>query len=297
MSQAAIIINVSDQEQIHSNGLSGTWTVPGKKPEEEFAMLVVYPSHEIQDIGEQRRVSHWLKAYPIAQDIVGLRSDAAAHGVGVSGTKEKWGLLLCEAQPDLTKELLTALEVEIEYLNTHMPDHKFKKDQATGATVAVNVEDESVRAMKQKLSDDVVRERAKFEAYCRSLVQKKELAKARGSMLMEDQRLVAEGDRMWARPSEQANISELHKRACNRLGQERPWSYMPMQLVDCPGCGEKVKENILTCGKCGGWLDEGIDRLRKMPPKERAIKMYPDRDADAVASVGPRNRGAVGLSR
>src|SRR4029077_13564021 len=99
MSQAALIINVSDQEQPHSNGLSGSWLVPAQKPNEEFSLLVVYPTPEIQDIGDQRRTVHWLKAGRRAKDIVGLRSDAAAHSVGSPGTKERWGLLLCEAEP------------------------------------------------------------------------------------------------------------------------------------------------------------------------------------------------------
>ena len=116
MSQAAIIINVSDQPQVHFNGLSGQWTVPEKKVGEEFSMLVVYPTPETQDIGENKKVVHWLKALPLAQDIVGLRSDAAAHGFGSPGTKEKWGLLLCVAQPDLPKSLIAAVEAEMEYL-------------------------------------------------------------------------------------------------------------------------------------------------------------------------------------
>lgn len=286
MSQARIIINVSEFEQPHSNGLSGTWIVPGKKPNEEFAVLVVYPTYEIQDIGDQRRMGHWLKASPLAKDIVGLRSDAAAHGNGDSGTKEKWGLLLCEAEPDLPKDFTVAMEEQIDYLNRHLPDVKYRKDPESGLIVATNVEDEDVRAKKIELSAKVQTLRQEFEAHCRTLVQEKEILRARQTMTLEDQRLVAEGDRMWARPTEQQNISELHRRSCARLGQERPWCYVPVPMIDCPGCGAKIKENVLSCSHCAGWLDEGIEKLRAMPPKERAQIMYPERYAEPVEVGG-----------
>lgn len=286
MSQAKLIINVSDNEQPHSNGLSGTWIVPARKQSEEFALLVVYPTPEIQDIGDQRRVMHWLKAAPLAMDIVGLRSDAAAHGVGVSGNKEKWGLLLCEAEPDLPKELLKALESEIEFLNSNPPDVKMRKDNASGAVVAVNIEEPSVKEKKIELSFSVQSLRAAFEKDCRKLVTKAELMRANKNLLLEDQRLVSEGDRMWARPAEQHNVNELHRRACARLGQERPWCYIPQQLVDCPGCGAKIKQDVLACSHCAGWLDEGIEELRGMKPKDRAMKMYPERYAEPVGANG-----------
>lgn len=284
MSQAAIVINVSNFEQAHANGLSGNFIVPAKKAGEKFGMLVIFPTPEIQDIGEQRKVVHWLKAKPIAMDVVGLRSDAAAHGLGVSGTKEKWGILLCEAEPDLPKSLIKALEDEMEFLNNNPPDVKMRIDQKTKAVVATNVEDVAVREEKIRLSDLVASEKEEFFDYCRRLVTKAEVERANKLLQLEDQRLVAEGDRMWARRAEQQNINELHRNACTRLGQERPWSYIPQQLVDCPGCGAKIKENILSCPQCGGWLDEGIEKLRQMEPKVRVIKMYPNRDAQPVGA-------------
>jgi hypothetical protein len=290
MSQARLVINVSDMEQVHSNGLSGTWIVPGKKPNEEFSVLVVYPTAEIQDIGDQRRIRHWLKATPLAMDIVGLRSDAASRGPGSPGTKEKWGLRLCEAEPDLPKELLNAQEAEIDFLNENPPDVKMRKDMKSGAICATNVEPESVQRKKQELSDLVQKFRQEFERDCRKLVTKAEVQKAKQALTLEDQRAVAEGDRMWARPAEQQNVDETHRNACRRLGQERPWCYVPQQLVDCPGCGAKIKENVLSCSHCAGWLDEGIEKLRAMPPKERAQKMYPERYAEPMTAGGKSAR-------
>lgn len=289
MSQAKIIINVSTDQQSHANGLSGSLTVLGKKANEEFGILVVYPSPEIQDIGDQRKVVHWLKASPLAQDVVGLRSDAAAHTPGSPGTREKWGLLLCEAEPDVPKELLAAKEEELNFLNENLPDTKFRKDKATGALVAVNVEPVEVVEKKIELSATIQKLQREFEDACRKLVQKSEIKRALTNLGREDARLVAEGDTIWAGPElGRANVNELHKRACIRLGQDRPWCYVPQQQVDCPGCGAKIKENILTCPHCSGWLDEGIEQLRKMPPKERATTMYPERYAEPVGATGKK---------
>lgn len=289
MSQAKIIINVSAEPQSHANGLSGNFIVPGKKPTEEFGLLVVYPTPEIQDIGDQRRTIHWLKASPLAHDIVGLRSDAAGHTPGSPGTKEKWGLLLCEAEPDVPRALLAAIDTEIEYLNDNLPDVKTRKDKLTGAAVSVNIEPVEVVEKKIALSATIQTLKREFEADCRKLVQKSEIKRALTNMGREDARMVAEGDAIFAGPEAgRANINENHKRSCIRLGQDRPWCYVPQQLVDCPGCGAKIKENILTCPHCSGWLDEGIEQLRKMPPKERATTMYPERYAEPVGASGKK---------
>jgi hypothetical protein len=292
MSQASIVINVGTQEQIHSNGLSGTWIVPPKPPKDEFGILVVYPTPEIQDIGDGRRVMHWLKARPLAMDICGMRSDSAAHGLGVSGNKDKWGLLLCEAEPDVTKEFLTAIEEEIQYLNDNPPDVKMRKDAKSGAIVAVNlyeVPGSMEKHVELALTVQVLRE--EFVKECRGYVTKSEIARAKRNLLMEDQRLVTEGDRMWARPTEQQNINELHRKACERLGQERPWCYVPQQLIDCPGCGKKIQDNILVCPHCNGWLDEGISVLTSMEPKQRAIKMYPSRFEREPVAIAGKEKG------
>lgn len=290
MSQANIIINVSDDNHSHANGLSGIWTVPAKKDKEEFGILVVYPTPEIQDIGDNRRIAHWLKSSPLAKDIVGLRSDAAAHGPGSPGTKEKWGLLLCEAEPDIPRELLKAQEDEIEFLNFNPPDVKMRKDKQSGAVVAINDEPEAIAQRKQELSDAVQELKADFEAQCRKMVSKAEVAKAKRVLQNEDQRLISEADAIWAGPEPgRINVNDIHKRACRRLGQTRPWCYVPEQLVDCPGCGNKIKEQVLFCGNCQGRLFEGIEVLRKMPPAERAAKMYPDMvAAEPMAPVGKK---------
>lgn len=290
---ASIVINVGTEAQLHSNGLSGTWIVPPKQKGERFGMSVIYPTPEIQDIGDERRVVHWLKSRPLAMDIVGLRSDAAAHGTGQKGTKEKWGLLLCAEEIELPKELERAIEDEIILLGKNRPRTAPYKDPESGATCYENIFRPGVEEKLKSASDKVQELRAKFEDYCRSRVTEAEVKKAEGNLLFEDQRLVAEGDAMWAAgEGQRRNINELHKAACGRLGQERPWAYHPVQLVDCPGCGAKIKENILICPQCQGWLEPSIAELSAMDPKERLAHMYPERVAETVPADKPARKRA-----
>jgi zinc-ribbon domain len=70
------------------------------------------------------------------------------------------------------------------------------------------------------------------------------------------QRLVTDGDMMWARGHSFREISDLHRRAAIALGAEREWAYVPMRMNDCPACGEKVKPGVAVCRHCGAILDE-----------------------------------------
>lgn len=282
MIDARIVINVSDTPYTHHNGLSGFYTVPARE-KGEFGMLVVYSAHEIQDVGNQAKTQHWPSATSVALDILGKNSDAHAHSNGAPAGAEKWGLYLCEAAPDIPRELQVAIEEEALFLNENPPEVKQKRDRKTKMMLALTVDPPEIADKKQELSDKVAALRREFEEACRKLVQKKEIAAAKRNLQLEDQRLVAEGDAMWAgNEADKKNLNEHHKAACRRLGQARPWCYIPEQLVDCPGCGAKIKEDILTCPACHGWLDEGIDELRAMKPKERSQFMYPERYAEAA---------------
>jgi len=82
-----------------------------------------------------------------------------------------------------------------------------------------------------------------------------ELAEAVGRRDGFYQRLVAEGDTMWSRGHSFREISDLHRRAAIALGLEREWAYVPVRLIDCPICGEKVKPWVAVCRHCRGILD------------------------------------------
>jgi hypothetical protein len=70
------------------------------------------------------------------------------------------------------------------------------------------------------------------------------------------QRLVTDGDTMWARGHSFREISDLHRRAAIALGIEREWAYVPVKMSDCPACGEKVKPGVAVCRYCSAILDE-----------------------------------------
>ena len=53
------------------------------------------------------------------------------------------------------------------------------------------------------------------------------------------QRLVVEGDQMWARGHSYREISDMHRRAALSLGSEREWAYVPTKMLDCPGVRRK----------------------------------------------------------
>ena len=69
------------------------------------------------------------------------------------------------------------------------------------------------------------------------------------------QRLVVEGDQMWARGHSYREISDMHRRAALSLGSEREWAYVPTKMLDCPVCGEKVKPGVAVCRHCSAILD------------------------------------------
>ena len=279
---ANIIINVSDIEIIHGNGLSGQHIVPPKKEGEPFGILIVYPTPEIQDIGDERRTVHWLKATPLAKDICGMRSS--------DGQYTRLGVLLCTAEPDLSRDLEKALEEEINFLNDNIPEVKYKKTKE-GALVAYNVETDDVRDHKIKLSKAVVQERNRFEKMCRTLVTKEEVAKARDSMLRTAAKLVADGDTLWAAGGDNhKNISELVKWACRLLGQERPWCYIPVAQFPCPGCGKPCRENVITCPACGAIFDREIEDYAKMTNAEKARSLYPDRYLEPAGAGAPAKK-------
>ncbi|HEY6466071.1 MAG TPA: zinc ribbon domain-containing protein [Candidatus Acidoferrales bacterium] len=82
-----------------------------------------------------------------------------------------------------------------------------------------------------------------------------ELAQATERRSVYYQKLIAEGDIMWARGHSFREISDLHRRAAISLGVEREWAYVPMRTTECPACGEKVKTGVAICRHCHAILD------------------------------------------
>ncbi len=83
------------------------------------------------------------------------------------------------------------------------------------------------------------------------------------------QRLVTDGDTMWARGHSFREISDLHRRAAIALGIEREWAYVPVKMSDCPACGEKVKPGVAVCRFCSAILDEEKAAKHGLGPSSR----------------------------
>ena len=277
MAECALVINVGKVEQSQALGALGTYTVPPPPPGEEFGLLVIYPAGEIHDIGNQGTKTMLVEALEIAKSIAGTGSK--------DSMMQRWGLLTCKAVPDLPKSLETALKAEAVYLNKHKPMVRYRRDES-GTLVADNVYEEGEREKRDLLSRTVVEERDAFHQQCRKLVDKSEVAAAKANLYGEYARLVAQGDLFWQRPTDQRNISDLHRQACIAMGQERPWCYVPMSLEPCPGCQAQISPKTIKCPKCGAMIEFEFKEYDKMSRDDRAKLLYP---GEAVESAPPND--------
>jgi hypothetical protein len=285
----ALVINVGRLEQTHDNGALGSFTVPPPPDGKRFGLLVIYPAKEIQDIGDKRTKTNDVGALSIGAAIVGIglsyNPDDGTRQIthNVRNSREKYGLWLCDAQPDIPKGLAQAIEAEATYLNKHKPLVRYRileEGVGAGAICAENIYEPGEREKREKMARTVIIERDEFHEVCRGLVKQHEIKTAETNLYAEYGRLVAQADGMWQRPNDsergQRSISDLHRNACIALGQERPWCYTPQQLVDCPGCGGKIKDTIIKCGHCGAILDREFAEYAKMSRTERARLLYPE---------------------
>lgn len=70
------------------------------------------------------------------------------------------------------------------------------------------------------------------------------------------QMLVAEGDKEYQRTKRTDNIPLFCHRAVKELGAQREWAFQaPIQLAECPACGEMVKQGVAICKSCGAILN------------------------------------------
>lgn len=105
------------------------------------------------------------------------------------------------------------------------------------------------------------------------------------------QRLITEGDTMWARGHSFREISDLHRRAAISLGVEREWAYVPMRMNECPACGEKVKPAVAVCRHCSAILDAekaAKHGLGAAAPPAASAKSRPAATAEAVSDAASK---------
>ncbi len=107
------------------------------------------------------------------------------------------------------------------------------------------------------------------------------------------QRLIAEGDTLWARGHSFREISDMHRRAAIALGVEREWAYVPMRTTECPACGEKIKSGVAVCKHCHAILDpekaakHGLHHPSGpvIPPQKADVALPGERDLLSVQST------------
>lgn len=104
-----------------------------------------------------------------------------------------------------------------------------------------------------------------------------ELTTARGKLDQMAALLLAEGDRRWNEgPSDKPGVGQNAISAMNRWaaafkGQAREWAKPASTNVECPNCGEMVKQGIIMHVACGYIFDEKRHQanLRKSQLNER----------------------------
>lgn len=179
------------------------------------------------------------------------------------------------------------MEEEKTYLDDHPVATRYRYDKKTGVLGAINIYEDGEAEIRERLSKTVVQERQAFYRECHKLVTREEVMEAIQSLNSENARLVAQGDVLWAgHETSKKNISDRHRHACIATGQERPWCYIPQQLVDCPGCGGKIKANVVVCSHCNALLSRNLDVYARMTREEIITELYPDRVEAATAPSG-----------
>jgi len=67
--------------------------------------------------------------------------------------------------------------------------------------------------------------------------------------------LLLRGDGIWERTHDYRQVTDEMRRAALFLGADRDWAYKVVAMVDCPYCGEKIREGVVSCRHCHAILD------------------------------------------
>lgn len=105
-----------------------------------------------------------------------------------------------------------------------------------------------------------------------------ELETARGKLQRYAEVMVADGNRRNLeghsdKPGVGINsIGVMHRKFALYLGQNVPWAQLVQQMIDCPGCGDRVKPNIIQHVACGYVFDEDRFDSRMAKPTTKTKK-------------------------
>lgn len=146
------------------------------------------------------------------------------------------------------------------------------------------------------IADDIVQDLACHGVFvCRGArPSADELRKAAETRDQWYKQLVFDGDQMWARSHNYREISDMQRRAAISMGLEREWAYVPLKMVDCPVCGEKVKPGVALCRHCQSILDPEIARRHGVTRHTSAKTSHSLTGVGAVtAEPSPRAAGSL----
>lgn len=93
------------------------------------------------------------------------------------------------------------------------------------------------------------------------------------------QLLVSKGDDEFLRTKRIDQIPDFCKRAVKELGATREWAYQaPARMVECPACGDTIKEGVAVCKSCGAIIDrEKAREFGLLDEKEEVMAEKPRR--------------------
>lgn len=114
-----------------------------------------------------------------------------------------------------------------------------------------------------------------------------ELETAHGTRRAFLEKCVQEGDSEFSRAHRVDDIPGEWKRAAAELGVDREWAFRaPAPTMECPACGEILKQGVAICKTCGAVLDrkraEEFGLLQKERPEKTAGKSKKEKAVSAA---------------
>lgn len=106
------------------------------------------------------------------------------------------------------------------------------------------------------------------------------------------ERMLAEGDREWAKTGKHEGVDDNSRRASIYLGQEREWAMNIRNLVECPFCGGRVKPGIAKCPVNGCILNPELAALAGLITMEERDRLVAARKGGAGKKQMDQAKGA-----
>lgn len=112
------------------------------------------------------------------------------------------------------------------------------------------------------------------------LPTEEELRDAEAKMNSYYEYLVREARTLFQRPNMVNEITDVMRRAGNKLGIDEPWIRVVVQMQDCPGCGERLRPNVAVCKSCGAILDRARAIELGIIKEEKESEIAPELEAE-----------------